>query len=118
MGDKKNINKKKKKKKKESLKLLLESKKGNVDIADVDINGQNKQTEPREDERDAAGLFYFPWGHERNCHHWSCPVLVKAPAHQREIKKKKEKKATADKKEKHTHEAHPHTDTSTSVFNC
>lgn len=62
-------------------------KKGNVDIADVDSNGQNKQTEPRDDGRDAAGLFYFPWGHERNCHHWSCPVLVKAPAHQREIKK-------------------------------
>ena len=52
----------------------------------LDSNRQYKETESQEDERDAAGLLYFPWGHERNCHHWSCPVLNKSPALQREMK--------------------------------
>lgn len=73
------------------------------DIADIDSNRQYKKKEPQEDERDAAGLFYFPWGHERNCHHWSCPVLDKAPELQTEMKKKKKQWQAKTQADTHMH---------------
>lgn len=60
-----------------------------VQTLNSDTNRQYKETEPQQDERDAAGLLYFSWGHERNCHHWSCPVLNNSAALQREMKNKK-----------------------------
>lgn len=75
-----------------------------VQTLNPDTNRQYKETEPREDERHTAGLLYFSWGHERNCHHWSCPVLNKSGALQRE-RDEKQRKAMADKNTQ-THQGH------------
>lgn len=61
---------------------------GKVDTAAGDSNRQYKEMQLQGDERDAAGLFFSPWGHETNCHHWSCLVLDKSQLLYKEMKNK------------------------------